>query len=224
MSQIEGVLEKLEGTSVYDTLLQIEEAYERIAREQKEWYDAAKFYCPEGCGHCCEGFEPDLMEGEALYMAAWLIENQNDTAMKIAEEEFPFDNGSKTCRLFNPDSPYHCSIYNGRPFICRLFGASSFRSRDGDKTWRPCKFYPDEILAAHKPPLAKRQYSESETLQVLGAVPPLMSDFTESIAASSNGETELIRDILPSTIRRLLWLINMNDNGNDNPNGSPLAA
>ena len=223
MSQIAGVLEKLEGTSVYDTLIQMEAAYERIAHEQKEWYDAAKFYCPEGCGQCCEGFEPDLMESEALYMAAWLIENQNDIALQIAQNKFPFDNG-KTCPLFNSDSPYHCSIYNGRAFICRLFGASSFRSRNGDKTWRPCKFYPDEILAAHKPPLAKRQYSEAETMQVLGAVPPLMSDFTESIAASSNGETELIRDILPPTIRRLLWLINMNDNGNDNPNGSPLAA
>ncbi|WP_022932955.1 YkgJ family cysteine cluster protein [Treponema bryantii] len=223
MSQIAGVLEKLEGTSVYETLVQMEAAYERIACEQKQWYDAAKFYCPEGCGSCCEGFEPDLMEGEFLYMAAWLIENQNDIALQIAQNKFPFDNG-KTCPLFNPASPYHCSIYNGRPFICRLFGASSFRSRNGDKTWRPCKFYPDDILAAHKPPLAKRQYSESETLQVLGAVPPLMSDFTESIAASASGETELIRDILPPTIRRLLWLINMNDNGNDNPNGSPSGA
>ena len=223
MSQIAGVLEKLEGTSVYDTLIQMEAAYERIAHEQKEWYDAAKFYCPEGCGQCCEGFEPDLMEGESLYMAAWLIENQNDIALQIAQNKFPFDNG-KACPLFNPDSAYHCSIYNGRAFICRLFGASSFRSRNGDKTWRPCKFYPEAVLAAHNPPLAKKQYSELETEKVLGAVPPLMSDFTESIAASASGETELIRDILPSTIRRLLWLINMNDNGNDNPNGSPLAA
>ena len=223
MSHITDVLEKLEGTSVYDTLIQMEAAYERIADEQKEWYDAAKFYCPDGCGHCCEGFEPDLMEGEALYMAAWLIENQNDIALQIAQNKFPFDNG-KTCPLFNSASPYHCSIYNGRAFICRLFGASSFRSRNGDKTWRPCKFYPENMLTAHKPPLAKNQYSENETLQVLGAVPPLMSDFTEAIAASASGETELIRDILPSTIRRLLWLINMNDNGNDNPNGSPSGA
>ena len=223
MSHITGVLEKLEGTSVYDTLIQMEAAYERISKEQKQWYDAAKFYCPEGCGHCCEGFEPDLMEGEALYMAAWLIENQNEIALQISQNKFPFDNG-KACPLFNPDSAYHCSIYNGRAFICRLFGASSFRSRNGDKTWRPCKFYPENVLAAHKPPLAKKQYSESETLQVLGAVPPLMSDFTEVIAASASGETELIRDILPSTIRRLLWLINMNDNGNDNPNGSPSGA
>ena len=228
MSQISGILEKLEGTSVYETLIQIEAAYERIANEQKLWYDAANFYCPEGCGHCCEGFEPDLMEGEALYMAAWLLENQNDLALQLAgqntEAGFPFDNGPKTCCFFNPASPYHCSIYNGRPFICRLFGASSFRSRDGDKTWRPCKFYPEDLLAFHKPPLAKRQYSEAETLEVLGAVPPLMNDLTEEVAAASSGETSLVHDILPDTIRHLLWLINMNDNGNDNPNGSPSGA
>ena len=228
MSQISGILEKLEGTSVYETLIQIEAAYERIANEQKLWYDAANFYCPEGCGHCCEGFEPDLMEGEALYMAAWLLENQNDLALQLAgqnaESSFPFDNGPKTCRFFNSASPYHCSIYNGRPFICRLFGASSFRSRDGDKTWRPCKFYPEDLLAFHKPPLAKRQYSEAETLEVLGAVPPLMNDLTEEVAAVSSGETSLVHDILPETIRHLLWLINMNDNGNDNPNGSPSGA
>ena len=223
MSQITGVLEKLEGTSVYETLIQMEEVYERIAGAQKIWYDKSQFFCIEGCGHCCEGFEPDLMEGEALYMAAWLIENQNETALKIADGTFPFENG-KTCPLFNPDSPYHCSIYNGRAFICRLFGASSFRSREGDKVWRPCKFYPDEILAAHKPPLTKRQYSEAETENLFGAIPPLMSDFTEVIASSESTQTQLIREVLPPTIRRLLWLIDMNDNGNDNPNGSPSGA
>ena len=223
MSQINGILEKLEGTYVYDILIQMEKVYGRITKEQQSWYHTTQFLCPDGCGHCCVGFEPDLMNGEALYMAAWLIENQNSTAMQIANETFPFDNG-KTCPFFNPDSPYHCSIYNGRAFICRLFGASSFRSRNGDKTWRPCKFYPDELLAAHKPALKKKQYSEAETAQVLGAVPPLMNDLTEEISASSSGETKLIREILPATIRHLLWLISMNDNDNDNPNGSPSGA
>ena len=80
------------------------------------------------------------------------------------------------------------------------------------------------MLAAHNPPLAKKQYSESETEKVLGAVPPLMNDLTEEVAAASSGETVLIHEILPATIRHLLWIIDMNDNGNDNPNGSPLAA
>jgi Fe-S-cluster containining protein len=225
MSQIPGILEKLNGTSVYDLLINIEEAYQRIAAEQKIWYDQTKFLCPDACGKCCQGFEPDLMEAEALYMAAWLLENQHEIAMNIADGIFPYDNGDKTCPLFNPDSPYHCSIYGGRAFICRLFGASSFHLRDGEKVWRPCRFYPDQLLAEHKPPLAKRQYSEAETKEVIGAVPPLMSDLTEELAASSKGEkTLLVRDVLPAMIKRILWIIDMNDNGNDNPNGSPSGA
>ena len=45
MSQITGILEKLEGTSVYETLIQMEEVYERIAGAQKVWYDKSQFFC-----------------------------------------------------------------------------------------------------------------------------------------------------------------------------------
>ena len=221
MTQIPNILKKLEGTSVYDTILSIESSYARIQEEQTEWYKTSSFTCPEGCGSCCHSFEPDLFGGEALYMAAWLLENQEERAKKIAEGQYPFRHEDGTCPLYNPHTPYHCSIYGGRPFICRLFGASSFRSRTGQKVWRPCKFYPEELLERHNPSLQKKQYSESETIEFLGAVPPLMSDMTEKARSSSIGEIRLLHEILPETIRRLLWLISMNDNGNDNPNGTP---
>ncbi|MCR4735279.1 MAG: YkgJ family cysteine cluster protein [Treponema sp.] len=228
MSQISTILEKLEGTSVYEVLVNIEESYEHISREQSFWYKASQFFCPPACGKCCERFEPDLFEAEALYMAAWLLENQPENAMKISEGKFPFDNDDKTCLFYNPDSPYHCSIYGGRAFICRLFGASSFRSRYGEKVWRPCKFYPEEMLKKHNPPLQKRQYSQEESEALFGTLPPLMSDLIEDSKTFSgrNSETQLIRDILPLMIKRILWLIDMNDNNNPNgsPSGAPLAA
>lgn len=222
MSQIAGILEKLEGTSVYDVLLNMEEAYQRISDEQNVWYNKAKFTCPSGCGSCCENFEPDLFECEALYMSAWLLENQHEVAMQVAEGKFPFEK-EKGCQFYNPNSDYHCSIYGGRAFICRLFGACSNHDKNGKKIWRPCKFYPSSILATHEPPLKHRQYSEKETLNILGDVPPAMSDLME-VALSfipDSERTVLIREILPSTIKKLLWIISMNDN--DNPNGSPNA-
>ena len=91
MSQIAGILEKLEGTSVHDVLINMEEAYQRINEEQGEWYEKTKFTCPSGCGQCCENFEPDLFECEALYMSAWLLENQREVALNIAEGRFPFE-------------------------------------------------------------------------------------------------------------------------------------
>lgn len=220
MSEITNVLEKLEGTMLHDVLVQIENDYGNIAQVQHEWYQNTKFTCPDGCGKCCINFEPDIMQGEALYMAAWIIENQPEVAQQIAENKFPFDNG-KTCPLFNPDSKYHCSIYGGRAFICRLFGASSFYNKEQKRTWRPCKFYPDELLKKHNPSIEHKTYSDEETVALIGAVPPAMSDFLEASSAFGidSKETKLIREILPMAINKIYWVINMN--GNDNPNGSP---
>lgn len=222
MSQIPTILKKLEGTSVCEVLTKMEEAYARVATEQGKWYEKAKFTCVSECGHCCEEFEPDLFECEALYMAAWLLENQNDVAMQVAEGKFPFEKDSG-CQFYNPNSSYHCSIYNGRAFICRLFGACSSYSKDGKKVWKPCKFYPSSVLAQHVPPIEHRQYNYEETLNVLGDVPPAMSDLMQTALSfiPDSERTVLIRDILPGTIRHLLWIIDMNDN--DNPNGSPNA-
>lgn len=220
MSDIPNVLEKLEGTSLYDDLVQIENDYENIAVVQHEWYVKTDFNCPDACGKCCINFEPDLMEPEALYMAAWIIEHQPEIAEKISTGKFPFDNG-KTCPLYNAVSKYHCSIYGGRAFICRLFGASSFYSKDQKPVWRPCKHYPEDLLQAHFPPLEHKQYSAAETVEKIGAIPPVMSDFLESSAsfATDSKKTILLREILPAAIKKIYWIINMN--GNDNPHGSP---
>lgn len=226
MSEIQNVLDRLNGTLVYDVLVQIEQDYKTIYEVQKSWYEKTNFLCPDSCGKCCINFEPDLMEAEALYMAAWLIENQNETAKKISEGTFPFDNG-KTCPLYNPDSDYHCSIYGGRGYICRFFGASSFYSKDHEKIWKPCKHYPESLLKKHNPPLEHRQYSKAETENFLGEIPPAMSDLLESSASfgTDSKKTFLLREILPAAIKRIYWLLSMNDNNNPNgsPNGTPTA-
>jgi len=79
ISEIAPVLEKLRGTEEYDILVEMDAVYSRIETKQREWFEKSKFTCPKGCGTCCEHFEPDLLESEALYMAAWLISNQPDT-------------------------------------------------------------------------------------------------------------------------------------------------
>lgn len=226
MSDIQNVLSKLEGTLVHDVLVQIEADYGNIAVVQREWYDRTQFLCPDSCGKCCIDFEPDLFEAEALYMAAWLIENQSDIAEKNSRNQFPFDNG-KTCPLYNPDSGYHCSVYGGRPYICRLFGASCTYSKQQKKVWRPCKHYPENLLRQYNLLLEHKTYSAEEAESILGQVPPAMSDLMQSSASYSteSKKTILLREILPNAINRLYWLILMNDNNNPNgsPNGSPNA-
>lgn len=210
-SEISSVLQNLKETREAETLGQMEISYRSISELQNQWYEKSKFYCPDGCGECCRNFEPDLLESEALFMAAWLIENQPEIAQWVSNNEFPYPR-KNACQFWKEDAEYHCSIYGGRPLICRLFGAGGNRSKDGQTVWKPCKFYPAEKLQLHNPPLAHRQYATEEIQEVFGTLPPVMSYLGETVADLNpeNKETELIREILPKTIRRLLWISSMN--------------
>lgn len=207
---MENIICKLEGTNEVGILKSMENCYQEIMEQQKIWYEKSQFNCPDSCGECCRGFEPDLLESEAVFMAAWLIENQPEIAEKVAQGQFPFPR-EKFCQFWDENANYHCSIYGGRPAICRLFGASSSYSKNNEIVWKPCKFYPADDLLKHKPPLTHRQYSDAEVKEIFGILPPPMRDLMEKIVAenATSNETKLIRDILPTTIQKLLWKISM---------------
>ena len=222
------ILNELCDTQIYSIYKQVESVYQKIRFAQAEWYGKSQFYCPEGCGECCRNFEPDLLECEATFMAVWLLQNQKETAYKVMEGEFPFMN-NKGCPFWNENSPYHCSIYEGRGFICRLFGASGFRSKEGSTVWKPCKFYPADLLCKQKVPLRHRQYSQEEMKLLFGATPPVMSDLMQQAVEiqPDQTETKLLREILPTVLKRINWVLQLkkleSPDGDDN-NTSPLAG
>ena len=146
MSEISQILDCLRGTREETILNKMEETYNHISDVQNQWYSKSQFNCVEGCGECCKNFEPDLLESEALYLAAWLLQNQNDVAQKIAQRIFPLPR-DKGCQFWNKESNYHCTVYGGRPLICRLFGASGFYDKNSQVVFSPCKFYPAEKLS-----------------------------------------------------------------------------
>lgn len=213
MSEIGNILKALENTREFEILNSMEKAYEKIESEQKEWYKKTDYVCPSGCGECCRNFEPDLLEEEALYMAAWLIENKRDLAEEVSKGAFPFplNNG---CRFWNELTSYHCTIYGGRPAVCRFFGACGNRGKTGKVVFKPCKFYPKEKLAQYKVPLKHIQYEQKEIELIFGTLPPVMNDLMEGIISINPGESEtsLIHECLPKAVNRLLWVCNMNKN------------
>ncbi|SHL16027.1 YkgJ family cysteine cluster protein [Fibrobacter sp. UWEL] len=222
ISEIAPVLEKLRGTEEYDILVEMDAVYSRIETKQREWFEKSKFTCPKGCGTCCEHFEPDLLESEALYMAAWLISNQPETITKMFHvEHFGANEESQHCPFYRSDLeggkyPGHCSIYGGRASICRLFGAAGSRDKHGQEVWKPCKFYPAEELAAVKTlsgePILHRQYTADEVQNLFGCLPPVMSDMMEQeeCFTPDDDSSTLIHDILPKYIQRLLWIMDLN--------------
>ena len=204
------IIEKLSGTHEAETVEKVHEIYEKIQLQQAEWYEKSQFLCPEGCGECCRNFEPDLLECEALYMAAWLLENQPEVADEVCNEKYPFPQ-NKGCPFWNENLDYHCTIYGGRPFVCRLFGACGNRGKDGSIVFKPCRFYPAEKLSLHNPPLSHKQYTQEETQSIFNCLPPVMSDLMEAAVSivPDSQETKLIREVLPETVRRLKWILSM---------------
>lgn len=201
---MKSVFELLKDTCEGKIAGEIESIFDRLEKQQSEWYKKTKFTCPSGCGMCCHNFEPDITEAEAVFMAMWLIQTQRKTAEELINAA---ENPEKTCIFFNAESSLHCSIYGGRPFICRLFGASSFYSKSHSAVWRPCKFYPEEKLSSIG--LSHRQYSKDETKKILGEIPPIMSDImAQAIAVSPENEsTEPLRKILPRKIQHIFFLL-----------------
>lgn len=217
------ILSILEGTREKELIDSLGGIYAGIEARQAEWKKAASFSCLDGCGDCCSHFEPDVLECEALYLAAWILEHDFPLAERLLDGSHVSLNNDDGCILFNPDSPYHCTVYGGRCLICRLFGYSGEFGKDGKRRWRPCKFYPSDRLL----PFEHRTYGEEE-LAALSSVPvPVMSDFMEralSLSPDSSGNTEPLRDALVTALQKLMFIAHMKAFGGDKGGGNDSPA
>lgn len=99
--------------------------------------------CPDGCGICCTRFTPDILPVEAEFLSDWILRHQPDQGrLFLAQDPGCFaDCGSgDPCPLYRSDNPLHCSVYEGRPLICRLFGFSSMATKKGELEWSDCRY------------------------------------------------------------------------------------
>ena len=182
---------KFEGTVIYDVLTAVDSLYNDIDTDQKLWKTRSPMHCPDGCGSCCVHFEPEVYEVEALYLAAWMLENQSERADRIAEtadsEVFARGDG---CILFAPDTPYHCTVYGGRCLICRLFGFSGDHGKDGYIRWKPCRYMQPSVKALS-------EISSKTPFEISGKVADSVSVIAQAgifgIAAGSSYDTQEVQ-------------------------------
>ncbi|MCF0237495.1 MAG: YkgJ family cysteine cluster protein [Sphaerochaetaceae bacterium] len=194
-----------------ETIEKISSIYSSLEEIQNKWSKDTHYCCTFGCGCCCHNFEPFIMNSEALFLASWLLENKAQVAQDIINGTYLENNKekyqNKTCIFYSEDTPYHCTVYGGRTFICRLFGLSSFHDKNGKTVFRPCKFFKKEDLEKISPNLDHRQYTEEEINKILGSCPPVMSDIMEQGVEVTPNQTETfpLREILPKAIEQLLF-------------------
>ena len=236
--------EKFAGTVIYDILTSVNALYNDIDSSQKLWKTRSPMQCPNGCGSCCVHFEPEVYEAEALYLAAWMLEHQSERADRIAEADVDSFTRGDGCFLFDPDSPYHCTVYEGRCLICRLFGFSGDHGKDGTIRWKPCRYMQpsakeaDEMYAKAENTAADesfdaqavqpgRQYSQEEMMRLFGAVPPYMGAASSILLALNPDDTHPrpLRIALPAAIKKLKMLLRfITPPEPDCPSPHPLSA
>ncbi|OJF76867.1 MAG: hypothetical protein BKP49_04695 [Treponema sp. CETP13] len=200
-----------QGTAVYDALITVDRIYKDITVAQKPWRDVGASVCPTGCGTCCLDFEPDILEAEALYTAAWLYFNRRevfDVLLNydvISPMRSDFALHPKGCVFYDPQKEAHCQIYDGRMLICRLFGYCGDHDKNAERRWRPCRFMPDSCMNG----LEHRQYCAKELSEKYGVLPPDMSSFTTETLGifPDNNQTTLLREALPHAAKKIFMIL-----------------
>lgn len=219
------IAEKFSGTKIYDILIAVDDIYKNIEQEQKAWKLNTPARCPDGCGSCCVHFEPEIYEYEALYLAAWMLEYQSARAELICAHGWEYVEKRDGCVLFADDTPYHCTVYDGRCLICRLFGYAGDHGKDLQIRWKPCKYMVfDEAIAGFK---QGHQYSEQEMLDLFGAVPPAMTFASSRLLALNPDDThpQPLRTALPAALKKLKMILRfLTPPEPDCPSPHPLSA
>lgn len=102
------------------------------------------FACPPGCGACC--LSPNV-EASALDMlpAALALFEQGVTRAQVAEGL----SGRTDCHFFQRTTPDghkgRCGLYPHRGLVCRLFGFSQRRNKQGEAQLVVCRVMRDHI-------------------------------------------------------------------------------
>jgi len=184
-----------ENASFAPALRELSAVYEAIDQAQKPWIAATPFRCPPGCGVCCRTFEPEILDIEALYLAAWLIAEQGDRL-----DSQNFSGNGPGCVLADPAGEFHCTVYPGRPLVCRLFAFSGDRDKSGALRYSPCR---------HASGPARRQWTEAEMRVAFGVLPPAMGDLAgrvDSLLPGTSDRRLPLREALPQALAKLRYL------------------
>jgi len=189
----------LDKTDLIEHLNSIRELYKKLEADQKRFTKAFHISCVDGCGKCCESFNPDITENEAEFLAFGLIAEGIDDEVCNYLEKCP--KNARSCPLYNGNSEYHCTVYRWRPLICRLFAFSASVDKNGKPTYRHCKWNlnghdltEEEINAHREDVILMRDYG-------------LMLDESEI----NDTKTYMLADILPKAINKIRFIMQLEE-------------
>lgn len=183
----------LSSSSIGEKTGKLIEAYLSLEEKEKVFVSDFSIHCTPSCGECCCHYVPYLTESEALVAALIIIrDGREDEIMTLLSNG---DRKSPVCPLYNRDKSNHCSLYDGRSLVCRLFGDSVSLDKNGHPIYRECKWKKE-----------KRMIS-SEELEKKKDEIPVMSNYGEVL----EGEGEDIYSALPKAIGKIKLILSYSE-------------
>jgi Fe-S-cluster containining protein len=127
------------------TLPAVQLTYEELDRSVSRFAEKSKMKCPGGCGRCCESPFIEATPVECLPLAQSLLPK--------ADEWLPLlRTHVKIGRKLPSSCPFYvsfgfgkgfCSVYDNRPFICRMYGFAAFVDEKGTEQLDSCHLHSD---------------------------------------------------------------------------------
>lgn len=162
----------------------VDRCEERLATaaEATEAFSAAHgLHCPPGCGACCLSPEVECSVTEWGPLVRELVHEGRAEAV-LAQLHAQLASGSSVCVFYAPEDGDprrgRCQVYGLRPMICRLFGFSARRDRDGTPELVSCRVMREQDPAA----VAAAAQAVRE-----GAPAPVMGDLMGAVLAEAPG-------------------------------------
>jgi len=114
--------------------------YQRVDKETQRFAKLSKIHCPPLCGYCCSTAHVETTPFEMLPLALSLWSSQKGDFWL---EKLKMSGQKKTCVFFKSHrkdlKKGRCTVYKLRPLICRLFGFSFNKNKDGGYVYGGCK-------------------------------------------------------------------------------------
>ncbi len=178
------------GSSVTEKKInELMRVYSSLEKKEKKFTSSFSLECVSSCGECCRHYIPYLSSSEALLAAYYIIKEGREDEIRAMLEKG--DEKKGICPLYNPEKSKHCSFYEGRSMVCRLFGASVSLSKMGRMEFKDCKWKKE-----------KRTIS-SEELEKKQSIVPVMSIYGSVL--EEDGES--IYTALPQAIDKIKLLL-----------------
>lgn len=119
---------------------EVRKVFEELDAQIKDFIDGSQVGCISGCGFCCSNPKVSASVLEFLPLAFDLYEKgKAEKALELLESK----NGQDYCIIYKPTSTDaamgFCSDYQNRGMICRLFGSSARKNKEGKKEIITCK-------------------------------------------------------------------------------------